>query len=147
MKLLIFILCIVAFLQSATALPNLVLLVLIARSFLIQSRENYYFGFSFGLLLSLLFNQPLGLMSIFFLAVTFGIYLVKGLMVQSVWPLVIPFTLIVTVFDKMITQLSFGGLSWVGIIIQTLAIIPIYIIVQIWEEQFVPPKAIRLKVK
>ena len=147
MKLLLFLLCIAAFLQSATALPNIVLLVIIARSFLIETSENYYLGFGFGLLLSLLFNQPLGLISIFFLLVTFIIYMLKGLMVQTVWPLLLPFTLLVTVVDKLVTQMSFGGLTWFGVIVQTLAIIPIYILVQIWEEQLVPPKAIRLKVK
>ncbi len=147
MKLLIFILVILSFLQSSTALPNLVLLVLISRSFLFESSENYYLGFGFGLLLSLLFNLPLGIMSLFFLAVTLIIYFLKGLFVQSVWPILLPLTLVLTLADKIITQMSFAGLSWAGVGLQVLAIIPIYIMVQFWEERFVAPKGIKLRVK
>src|SRR3989344_6235415 len=67
MKALTIVLIIATFLQGTILPVNVVLLILICRSFIRSGKSNLYLAFGFGLFLSLLTLSPMGLQSLIFL--------------------------------------------------------------------------------
>lgn len=130
MKTIFFILLLASFLQITILPVSLVLIILIARSFIISSKENLYLAFIFGLLISHLQFTPVGLTSVFYLLS------VQTLNLWSKFPisnnLLIIFSYIILVlflndlFFSWITKSSFQ--IWPKILVEGLLIIPIYLI-------------------
>lgn len=148
MKVLIVILILASFLQSTVWPINLVLIILICRSFIKSDRANLFLAFAFGLLTSHLDITLFGLNSLIFLIfvqITAG--LSRSNLTGNLF-LIGPLTFILMViyhfleatFLKQSLQI-FPFALWEGIIS-----LPALLLVRLWEERFIVQREIRLKV-
>lgn len=143
----IIVLTLLSFIQAAIIPVNLVLLVLICRSFLAESRVNYWLAFGFGMLLSLLQGYPLGSLSIIYLLAVLGVNLIRKTHFASQWLMVLPLSLIILFLDQFIESKLFSfQLNFWELVPQVLLTIPIYILVRFWDERFIARSDIRLKI-
>ena len=146
MKALIIILVLMAFLQSALLPVDLVLVMLIVRSFIISARNNLWLAFGFGLFVSLLTAQILGLHSLIYLISVILVHVAKKSQLTGSWLTVLPLVLTSSILLQLIQLLTLGqSISWTNILYQLFSTIPIYFGLKLWEERFVIPAYIRLK--
>ncbi len=144
--LLIAILFLLSFLQSTFINIDLVLLIIICRSLIMEDQKNYYLAFGVGLLLAYLTEQPLGIVSIFSFVVIRIVYLLTKTALGNYWLIVIPLVAIIYSVEQLIEQLFFQSpFDLKEIIILAILSLPIYLLMKIWEERFIPKKEIRLK--
>lgn len=146
MNLFIIILILISFLEG-TILPfDLVLIILIARSFVVSEKSNYYLAFFFGFLVSLLLGYPLGLFSLIYLfAVTIS-HIIKTTNLKAYWIVVLPLTFFLLLFEQLILKLlNISDFNLSLLLIPTILMLPVYFIVRLWEERFIVAKDIKLK--
>lgn len=137
----------VTFLQGSLLPINLLLILLIARTFVSDDRKNFYLAFFLGLLLALLLGKPLGSLSLIYLLLLIIVKLIKRTPLSSHWLTIIPLSLIFITLGRFLEYIVFRtGLDFKLIFFETILVLPIYFIVMFWEERFVPRKDIRLKV-
>lgn len=143
---LILTLTLLCFLQEAFLPFNLVLLIIVARSFVIDEKENYYLAFIFGLLLSFLAGYVLGVLSIIYLIIVLAIHIFKRAEFATHPVIVIPVAAVALSVDALIRSLLLSSsLNLLSLLPQIVLIIPIYFMVLFWEERFIPKKDIKLK--
>lgn len=143
MKTIIIILIFLAFIQASIWPLNFGLILILSRAFVRQDRDNFFLALAFGLLLSLLLHLPLGSLSLLFVSLVELIY---------IWSKT-PFS------RNPLTSLPLVGLSvllveiltgltkiWPQILLEAILILPIYLAVRFWEERFIAPREIKLKV-
>ncbi len=136
MKTLIIIFVIASFLE-ATVLPlNLSLVILICRAYLKAQKSNLYLAFFLGLLISHLTLGPLGAKSMVYLV------FVQITQALSKSPLAGHPLLIVPLTFVLI--LVYSGLS--AAIWAAFASLPVFYLLKIWEERFIPAKEIKLRI-
>lgn len=147
MKTLIIILTIAAFLQTTIFPIDLVLLILICRSYVVSGKNNLYLSFAFGLLTAHLNLTNLGFQSLIYLAVVQVTQILSRSRLAGNPLLIVPVSLVLLSFNQIanlyINQSSFD-LS--KIIIASLLSLPILYAVRIWEERFIVRKEIKLRV-
>lgn len=144
---LIFVLILLSFLQEAFLPFNLVLLVLVARAFVVTEKENYYLAFIFGLVLSFLAGYPLGSLSIIYLMIVLIINIFRKFQFVRHPLIVIPVAGVALLSDQLARSLMLSSNIDLGQIpIQIILSIPIYFAVLLWEERFIVRKDIKLKV-
>lgn len=135
MKILVLLLIILSFLQGIILPVNLVLLVLICRAYLMRAKSTLYLAFFFGLLLSHLNLQPLGLTSLQFLLFV-QVTQTLGRRPFAGHPfLIIPLSFVFTLVEGNVY------LAMVSAIVS----LPIFYFLRLWEERFAPPKEIKLR--
>lgn len=135
-----------SFLQATVINLDLILLVLICRSLLMEDDKNYYLAFGVGLLFGFLTIQPLGLLSIFYLLVVFLIYLLKRTTLGTYWPVVIPLVIIFATIEQFLRKIFFDSfVNFIPVIILTMLALPTYLLIRFWEERFIPRKDLKLK--
>lgn len=147
MKTLIAILTIASFFQ-ATILPfDLVLIILICRSFLKNDNANLYLAFGFGLFLSILTLTPMGVQSIILLLLILAIEgLSKSRLSQNAL-LIIPISLVAIFINQFIISLvSHESFQLLPRIFGGFLSLPIFYVIKFWEERFIPKKEIRLRI-
>lgn len=143
----LFALVLATFLQASFLSVNLLLLVLIARSFITNDQKNFYLAFGFGLLLTLLIGKPLGSLSLLYLVLLTGVRFIKRTPLASRWLVILPLGFILLTASHLFENLVFkSSLSLQNLLIETAMILPIYFAVRFWEERFVPRQEIRLKI-
>lgn len=141
-------LILLVFLQEAFLPFNLVLLIIVSRTFVAPEKENYYLAFFFGLLLSFLAGYPLGILSMIYLIVVLAISIFRKLQFATHPFIVIPVAAVALLIDALIKSVMLSSsINYWLILPQAILIIPIYFIVLFWEERFIPKKDIRLKIK
>jgi rod shape-determining protein MreD len=148
MKAFIFVLILAAFIQSTVLPINLVLLLIIIRSYIRIERENLYLAFAFGLFLSLLEHTPLGLYSLLYLILVEVTHLFSKAPISRNFFTVIPIMVVLLVVNDVVTSLI-EGISihiFPQILVEGILILPIYIVLRMWEERFIVRKEVRLKV-
>ncbi|MCL4367469.1 hypothetical protein M1563_04860 [Patescibacteria group bacterium] len=147
MSAIVLFLILLSFLE-ATILPGpWVLVALIARSFIIDSKSNYYLAFAFGLLIALLTATPLGILSLIYLIIVKIVHLLSKLPFSSKWWMVVPICLVMLILAEGLQSLVFHySINFIQIILQTIASVPLYFLLRIWEERFYPQKEVRLKI-
>lgn len=144
---LILILVFASFIQSSLLSVQLILMALLARSFIVTDRLNFGLAFGLGLLLSLLTGGKLGVLSIVYLLGVILIYFIKERSVGSHWAILLPITIFMLMLDAGVKSLIFGAsLDIRSTLLQTVLVLPLYFITILWEERFVIKKEIRLKV-
>lgn len=147
MKTLIFILILLAFLQTTIIPLELVLVVLILRAYIVGGRENLWLGFGLGLLISFLLNHPLGYDSFIYLSlIELATLLRKTPMLGHllvIVPMVFIFLTLAMLANNLFLQQS---IIWPGIILASILAFPIYIALHFWEERFIIKEQIKLKV-
>ncbi|MCL5784727.1 MAG: hypothetical protein M1142_05235 [Patescibacteria group bacterium] len=143
----IIVLLFLSFLQGAWLPVNLVVIVIVCRSFIVEEKANYYLAFAFGLLLSLLLGHNLGTLSLTYLILVKLTHFIRKTEFASHWLVILPLLFISLIIDQLAQsnifsyQINFGAI-FPGMIFA----LPAYFIVRIWEERFIPKAGIRLKV-
>lgn len=147
MNLFIVILILLSFLEGTIIPFDLVLMILIARSFIVAEKSNYYLAFFFGLLVSLLLGYPLGLLSLIYLFAVVVSHIIKTTNLKAYWIVVLPLTFFLLLFEQFIFKLlNISNFNLSYLLIPTILVLPVYLIVRVWEERFIVAKDIKLKV-
>lgn len=147
MKALIVVLIIASFLQATIIPLDLVLIILICRSFIKGDKANLYLAFIFGLLLSHLALAPLGLQSIVFLLfIQITESLSKSRLSQNAL-LIIPICFVAIFINQVILGVfTKESLELLPKIYGGFLSLPIFYLVRFWEERFIVRKDIRLRI-
>ncbi len=148
MKTLILVLIITSFIQSTILSLELVLIVLICRSFRSSNKANLFLAFGFGLLNSHLNLVPLGLNSILYLIIVAIAEVLSRSRFTGNLFLIIPLTtILLTVFHISSSFFLRESLQlFPNILIEGIISLPIFFLVRLWEERFTVRKDIRLKI-
>lgn len=147
MQILVLTLILLSFLEATIIPLNLVLIVLIARAFIKEEKENLYLAFIFGLLLSHLNLMPLGILSIIYLVIIKLMHLVSHTRLAKHFLLIIPLSLSMLGLEHILISLIFNKtiyLSWV-LLVEAAITLPTFFVLRVWEERFIPKKEIKLK--
>ena len=147
MVIFLLVMLLLTFLQGTIIPLNVILVVILARSFVVTDKENYWIAFSFGLLLALLLGYSLGSLSLVYLMIVTVIYLIKRANFASHWLAVLPLSIVILAFFHLMEGLLIKSvLQWNYLMIESLLILPAYLLIGFWEERFVPKSDIRLKI-
>lgn len=147
MKTLVSFLIIAAFLQTTILPVNLVLIILICRSYLKIDKVNLILGFWFGLLVSFLSITPLGLQGLLYLIFIAISQSLSKIRLAGNPLLIIPLTL----FFLSLDQIAFLLVNHeplklpLGLVLESLLSLPVLYLLKIWEERFIVKKEIKLK--
>ncbi len=148
MKTLIAVLIILSFIQAAIIPINLVLIVLICRSYLKADKANLYLAFGFGLLDAHLNLTALGLSPlVYLLMIQITQSLSKSPLTGNSF-LIIPISFVLF-FAK--DQLTFFFTAQIPspiskALIESLLSLPVLYLLRLWEERFIVRKEIKLKI-
>lgn len=144
---LIFFLTLLAFVQAALLPVNLVLIILLTKSLISADIEDLYLAFGLGLLLALLLGQPLGLLSLLYISlVTMG-RLTRKTRFASYWAAVCLLVGLLVILDHLLEGILFSQSFNVQVLMgELILVVPVYFIVRVLDERFVPQKEIRLKI-
>lgn len=147
MKTLIIILTALSFLQSTFIFLDLVLIILILRSYIVLDKSNFYLAFGFGLLLSHLNFTPLGFQSLIFLLIVGATHLISKSPFSSNLFTIIPITFVFLSLNNVALSLLLHQSIQISlkILLESLFSLPIYIFFRMWEERFVVKPGIKLK--
>lgn len=139
MKILIVILIIISFVQSTILPLDLVLLILICRSYIRPEKSNLFLAFAFGLLSAHLNLTILGLSSLIYvmtISITEG--LSKSRLADNSF-LIVPLCLFLMIINQLI--LSLVGQQAIQpvprVLVESLLSLPILYLVRFWEERFI----------
>lgn len=148
MKTLILILVIISLIQSTILPIDLILIILICRSYIINDKSNLYLSLAFGLLASLLSNNILGLTSIIYLLLCQFTQVVSKSRITANYFFIIPLSLILLTINNVVISLaSHQSIQlWPQVVIESILSLPTLYLVKIWEERFIVRKEIKLKV-
>lgn len=148
MKGLIIILVFASLIQSTFLPINLVLTILIIRSFIVDEKSNFYLAFIFGLVISLLQSQMMGLISLMNLfSISLVTVLKRSQIVQNLITLMLAGVVLLTIDNIIQSFIAQASIDFKLAIYQTIILIPMYLLVRFLEERFVVQKEIKLKMK
>ena len=138
MKTLLLLITLFAFLQSAFLPVNLVLVLIVARSLIIDDRDNLFLAFFGGLILSFLTQVNLGYYPLVFILIVKMAGLLKKLPV-SFHTLTILFCGALLLSSGAVLNSIFAGidLEFTTLLIESILVIPAYFLIRIWEERFI----------
>lgn len=142
MKTLIFILIITSFIQTTIVPLDLILIILICRSYIRSDKINLYLGFSFGFLVAFLNLAPLGLQSIFYLIIVQSTQVLAKSRLAGNSLLIIPISFVFLSISQLINSSPLFPMVIVGSFLS----LPIFYLVKLWEERFIVHKEIKLRV-
>lgn len=147
---LIVVLVLLSFLQGALLPYDVVFLVIITRSFVTDDQGNFWLAFGFGIFLSLLLGFSLGSLSILYLLAVLLVRVIRRLELSSHWLAILLFSLFLLGLNHLVRGFLAGSslFSSIGVsalIVEAVLILPVYLLVQFWEERFIPRSDIRLK--
>lgn len=147
MKTLIVILIIISFVQSTILPIDLVLIILLCRSYIRTDKANLYLAFGFGLLNSHLNLQTFGFQSIIFLILLELTQLLSKSRLAGNPLLIIPISLFGLAFNGFFQSLINHQSAHIlpQIFLESLLSLPILYLVRLWEERFVVAKDIKLR--
>lgn len=147
MRTLIVILTLAAFLQTTIIPINLVLMVVVLRSFLVLEKENLLLAFAFGLLLDHLNASSLGMSSMVLLLSSVFARAISRLPSSNIL-VVIPLIIITSLLDGVVTSLvNHSSLSLLpAVLTPAILAIPVYIVLRFWEERFIVSPQLKLKI-
>lgn len=147
MKTLIVILIIASFLQSTIFPIELVLLILICRTYIRNSKSNLYLALAFGLFLSFLNLSTLGFKSIVFLIIIQATRMLSKSRLAGNPLLIMPVSLLFLTLNHLINfPVNIQTPHFPKLFLESFLSIPILYIVRLWEERFIVQKGIKLKV-
>lgn len=146
MKTLIIILIFASFIQTTILPIDLVLLILICRSYVKSGRVNLYLAFFFGIFTSHLNLSSIGLQSLIYLTFVEATEILSKLRLAGNPLLIVPITFFFLSIDQLANSiLSHSAFEFSKIILASLLSLPILFLVRLWEERFIVRKEIRLK--
>lgn len=148
MKTLIVVLIIISFIQSAILPLDLVLIVLICRSYIRTDKANLYLAFSFGLLNGHLNLTSMGLQSLLYLIlVSVTESLSKSRLAGNSF-LIIPLSLVLVSINQAVLSIFTGGSIqlYPKTLWEAALSLPIFYLVRLWEERFIVRRGIKLRI-
>lgn len=138
-----------AFLQATVIPVNLVLIILICRSYIRPERANLILAFAFGLLASHLTLGNLGLNSLIYLVLVqlAQAFSKTRFSVHSL--LVVPMTFILLSGYELVYSMASNASPGIlpGIFTESIIALPVFYLIKLWEERFIVQKDIKLKFK
>lgn len=147
MKTFIVVLIVTAFIEATIFPFDLVLIILICRSFLKSSKSNLYLAFGFGLLISHLTLTPLGLQSIVFLIlISITESLSQSRLSQNAYLVIFICFVAIAVNQIVLSLFTHQALEIIPRIYEAFFALPIFYLIRFWEERFVVRKEIRLRI-
>lgn len=147
MKTLIIVLIIASLLQTTVIPIDLVLLILICRTYIRSDIRNLYLAFGFGLFTSHLYLNPLGFQSLLYLIFVQATESLSKIRLAGNPLLIIPITFVFISLNQL--ALSIIGqdlLEFPKIILASFLSLPTLFLIRIWEERFIVRKEIKLKI-
>lgn len=139
MKTLVAVLIISSFIQSTILPLDLVLIILICRSYIRSDKSNLFLAFGFGLLDAHLNLTPLGLQSLVnLLVVAVTAYFSKSRLAGNSL-LIIPLSLVLLLINQSLKPSP-------KIFIEAAFSLPMLYLIRWWEERFIVQKEIKLRI-
>lgn len=147
MKTLIIVLIISSFFQSTILPMDLVLIILLCRAYLKRDKINLVLAFAFGLFVGHLNLQPLGPQSLIYLILVQATQILSKSRLAGNSLLIMPIILILSSINIIATPLFIHQSIHLipQVLNNTLASLPIFYLVRLWEERFVVRKEIKLR--
>lgn len=137
MNVLIGVIILSAFLQTSFIGIDILLLILVCRSFILESRANYFLAFVTGMLISLLAVQNLGFWALIYLLVVKIGHVFGKLPFNRGLLTLVPAVVISVLFSTVLQWLVLGiTINWTKPIIEIFVAIPIYFLLDFWEDRF-----------
>lgn len=148
MKTLFIILILASFLQTTIISVDLILIILICRSYIKISRSNLYLALIFGLLISHLRLINLGFDSLIYLFVVQITQILSKSRLAGNSLLVIPLNFLMLTLSQFTNSLFLHQSLdlFPGVLIGTGVSLPIFFALKVWEERFIAGGDIKLKV-
>lgn len=140
MKSLIFVLIFASFFQTTVIPFDLVLLILISRSYLKSDKANYYLALGFGLLVGHLNLSPLGFQSLVYLLTAAATSSLSKVRLANNPLVIIPLSF------AFLSINQFNNWNFSNILIISFLSLPIFYLVRLWEERFIVQRDIKLKI-
>lgn len=146
MKTLIIILIIASFIQTTILPIDLVLLILICRSYIKADSSNLYLAFFFGIFTSHLNLVSIGFQSFIYLTFVEATEVLSRLRLAGNPLLIVPLSFFFLTSNQLANSiLSHNTFAFLQVIIACLLSLPILFLVKLWEERFTVRKEIKLK--
>jgi len=146
MKTLIIILIIASFIQTTILPLDLVLLILICRSYIKSDRANLYLAFFFGIFTSHLNLSSIGFQSLIYLILVEATEILSKLRLAGNPLLIVPLSFFFMIFNQFTNSiLSRNTFEFSKVILASLLSLPILFLLKLWEERFIIRKEIKLK--
>lgn len=148
MKALVAILILISFLQTTIVPLDLVLIILLLRSYIRPEKANLYLAFGLGLLTSHLAHLTLGIHSLIYLISVQLAHLASqthlARHIITILPAVATFLLAKEAALSLFSRTSVK--FWPEIFWEIILSVPIYFLLKVWEERFVIKQEFKLKV-
>ncbi len=148
MKTLIAMLIICSLIQYTILPIDLVLIILICRSYLKSDKNNLLLAFSFGLLNGLLNISTLGLTSLIYLFLVAITESLSRSRLAGNLLLIVPLSLVFLTINQLVISVYLHQYLelFPKILIESLLSLPVLYFVRLWEERFIVRKDIKLRV-
>lgn len=147
MRTLIIILIIATFLQSTVLPVDLVLIILICRTYIKPEKANLYLAFAFGLFTSHLSLSPLGFQSLIYLIFVQATESLSKLRLAGNPLLIVPITLVFLSLNQLaISLINHAAFQFPNVILASLLSLPALFVIRFWEERFIVRKEIKLRI-
>lgn len=148
MKTLIVILILAVFFQTSFVPINLLLIIIFARSLIVEEKINYFLAFIFGLLLGILSSQNLGFWpAVLLVAVKIG-HLLKKLPFSTNLFTVTPISFLVIYLAHLLESSIFGKSIQINLVlIEGIFCLPAYLLIKVFEEKFIFKPEIKLRIR
>lgn len=147
MKTTVAVLIIISFIQSTILPLDLVLIILICRSYIKSDKSNLFLAFGFGLLNAHLNLTPLGFQSLTYLiVVTITAGLSKSRLAGNSF-LIAPLSFILMSINQAVlsTFIHQSPLIFPKNLLEAFVSLPILYSIRLWEERFIVSKEIKLR--
>jgi len=146
MKTLIIILIIASFIQTTILPIDLVLLILICRSYIKTDQVNLYLAFFFGIFTSHLNLSSIGFQSLLILSFVETTGILSKLQLAGNPLLIVPITFFFITLSQLANSiLTYNIFEFSKVILASCLSLPILFLVRLWEERFIIRKEIKLK--
>lgn len=145
MKAYLFILVLAALFQASFVPVNLVLVLLICRSLIVQERANLFLAFGIGIFLGLLQTDNLGFWPLLFLVVTEVAHLSRGLPVFKNLGLILLVSGVLIVSSELLQALVLKEAFNVSrTVVEAVLVLATYPFLLFWEQRLVGQPGIKL---
>lgn len=148
MKTFIIIVTFAAFLQSTVIELDLVLIILICRSYVKAEKENLYLAFAFGILVSHLNLTYLGVRSILYLILIQITQVLSNSRLAGNLLVIIPLTFLLLLANQtssyLLNEQNFEVFP--KLFIESVLSLPVLYLTKLWEERFIVRSEIKLKI-
>ena len=134
-------------LQASFVPLNLMLLLLLCRSFAVPGKGNLFLSFGAGLFLAILESTNLGFYPLAFLILVKLAQLARQLPVsKNIYLVAVVATILILLFESVSSLFLGQTMSMVKVAVEIILFPPLYLGWLFWEERFSPKGDIKLKV-